>query len=217
MTPSQILDSIRNQVYEQSPNFWNDAEIYAYMWQAECEVAGIIECTESTDDSTTTVVDTAAYSIPSDCLQIKRLTWDNVQLKSIDYRTRDSMDFNSYGASGSTGNPTHYVLFGQEVTLYPIPSSAETLKFWYVAQPSQITASTTTFTIPQMFHHYIIDYCLYRMYAKDQDEIRSNFHKMAWEEEMAKAAMKWNKYRYGDRFPVVKDTDNFPTTEVGIV
>jgi len=206
MTPAQILSTIRNQIYETTAGFWSDDELRAYEWQGECEIASITECTEATDSSTTTVASTATYAIPSDCLYIKELTWDSYPLKCVDIRGFDALEMPSYGNTLTEGKPTHYVLKGSDVGLWPVPDSAETLMFYYIAEPAEITSSSTAFTIPQLFHHLLPDYVLYRCYAKDQDEGRANFHKRAWMEGIQRAQMLWAKRKYGGRFPVVKDS-----------
>jgi hypothetical protein len=40
MTPAQALTRVRTQINETTAAFWTDAEIYGYMWEAECILAG---------------------------------------------------------------------------------------------------------------------------------------------------------------------------------
>ena len=218
MTPNQILNTIRNQVYETSPTFWTDGEVFAYMWQAECELAALIGCTQSTDTSITTVAGTQEYTRPSDALEISRVTWNYVPLKKIDLRDKDSLEFPSYGDSTNrTGNCTHFYEYGDLIGFWPVPPSASPVKIYYVKQPDEITASSSTFTVPQLFHHYIPDYVLYRMYAKDQDETRAQLHKQAWGEHIIAARQKWQSRTGKGRFSVVRDESQSQTTELGIV
>jgi len=216
MTPAQIKASIRAQAYETSAAFWSDEEIYAYMWQAECEVAALVECTETTDSTTTTVSGTVEYAKPTDCLIIKRLTWDSVKLKKITLSDLDAMDGTGYGGTVSTGNPEFYYEHGANVGLYPTPTSAKTLKFWHIKQPTELTAASTTFTVPQLFQHYIPDYCLYRMYLKDQDD-RANTHLKLWDENIGKAISKWKHSQHRDQYSVVRCEENNQVTSIGIV
>lgn len=216
MTPAQILSAVRNQAYEQDADFWTDSEIYQYMWEAECEVAGIVGCSEGTDTSTTTVADTQEYSLPSDCLYVLRAIWDQVKLKRIDLKDQDYLDGTLYGGTLTTGDPEHYYEFGNKLGLYPVPSSAKTLKLWYVKQPTQITVGSISFTIPLLFQHYIIDYVLYRMLLKDQDNDRAMIHKRLWDENVQKAIAKWELMREKDRISIVRDTDEYPNTSLGL-
>lgn len=216
MTPSQVLSAIRNQAYEQDADFWNDAEIYQYMWEAEAEVAGLVSCTEATDSSTTTVASTQEYALPTDCLYVLRATWDQVKLKRIDLKDQDYLDGTLYSGTLSSGQPEHYYEFAGMIGLYPVPDSAKTLKLWYIKQPSQITGVSTTFTIPLLFHHYIIDYALYRMYLKDQDNEKAMVHKRLWDENIQKAIGKWNMMRESDHTSTVRDVDEYPNTSLGL-
>lgn len=217
MTPDQVFDTIRNQVYETAASFWSDDEIYSYMWQAEQEIASLVDCTQSYDSSQTTTANEPAYSKPSDVLYLTRVTWDGVKLKKIDWRQKDSLEIGTYGAADYVGNPTHYVEWGNTITLYPIPDRSASLVYYYIAQPTQITATSTSFTVPQLFHQYLPDYCLYRMYVKDQDDGRAMFHKQLWEENIYKARDKWNRRVSKDFYRVVKDEEEYRQTEWGII
>ena len=216
MTPGNIVSTIRDQFYETSPGFITEAELYLYIWQAEAEIAALIECTEATDSSTTTVASTQEYSKPSDCLLIKRVTWYDKKLKRINLVDQDAMDDSGYGSSVSTGNPDSYYEYGDVVGLYPIPSSAQTLKFWYIQQPTVKTSSSTSFDVPTMFEHYIPDYCLYRVYLKDQDDARASIHKRLWDENIVKGAAKWARRDMLDGHYVVKMEGAYPMTDLGM-
>ena len=217
MTPTQVYNTVRNQFYEQDPSFIGEAELYSYMWQAEQEIAGQVECTQAYDNSTTTVASTQNYSKPSDCLYLKRVTWDTVKLKKEDQRAIDAQDGQGYGGSTTEGNVYSYYEWGSEIFLYPIPDSAKTLEFYYIKQPTLKTSSSTALDVPQIFHAIIPDYCLYRAYSKDQDVERAMFHKRLWDEGMKEALSKWSMRQYDDMFLVVKQEDNYNSTEFGII
>lgn len=217
MTPTQIKDSVRNQVYETSASFWSDAEIYTYLWFAECEIAGLIQCTEATDDTTTTVASTQEYAKPTDCLIVLRVTYDGAKLKRIDLTDQDALDGSAYGGSLSTGNANSYYEFGDNVGLYPIPDDAKTLKFWYIKQPTLKTDADIGWDVPTEFEHYLADYALYRMYLKEQDEGRASIHKQLFDQSVARAAQKWRINRERDRHSVVKTEEFYPITGLGLV
>ena len=219
LTPEDVLDIVRFQVYETSAAFWSDAEIYTYMWQAESEIAQLVECTQYMDDSTTTVSGTQKYAKPLDCLYLKKVEWDSVPLKEMDMQQRDkeTHQFQSYGQSDSSGNPYAYWQWGDDLYLYPIPQSAKTLEIWYVRQPAKISASSTEFTVPKEFHNPIVEYCLSRMYLKDQDETRGKYHQEMWLQGVQMAREKWATRKKSNRFAVAKNADNYPQTDLGII
>ena len=217
MTPLQILDSIRDQVYETSANFWSDAEIYRYMWQAECEIAGLIECNELKNVSVSTVASQQEYTLPAGVLDITRVLYGNKPLKKVSKREKDFYDFNTVTSTDYNGEPDSFYEYGSLIGLYPVPTAIQVITLYYNGQPTEIAAASTTFSIPELFHHYLIDYCLSRMYAKDQDETRAGRHMQLWENNLIKAKNKWQRKKNSGKIFVVKTEDYYPTTELGVI
>lgn len=218
MTPADLITTVRDQVYESSASFWTDAELYRYATQAEQEIADLVECSEATDATTSTVSGTQEYAKPTDCEYIKRVTWDGMPLKRIDFRDKDTVSNVGYGTTTDTsGQPEYYYEWGANVGVFPVPTTAKTLKFWYVSKPAALSAASTAFTVPNLFHSALVDYVLYRMYAKDQDDQRSGFHKTLWDEGIFKAKVKWGKRQRSNRIQTVRDEGSLLDTELGAI
>jgi hypothetical protein len=217
MTPAQILATVRAQIDEVTADFYSDDEIYAYMWQAEIEINNLTKCAEAIDTSTTTEVGTAEYAKPSDCLLIIRLLWDSNRMKKIDFRELENQEGLTYGHTIAQSQPYAYYEYGNNIGLYPTPNAAKTIKFYHIKQPAVITNVSTAFTIPQDFHHLIPDYCLWRMWGKDQEEPRAGFHKNQWEINLSRAVITWANHRRADKLGVVKDSDTYPNTYAGMI
>jgi hypothetical protein len=217
MTPAQVLTDIRDQLYETSANFWSDSSCYNYMSNAEQIIADALNCYVKTDSSTTTTASLQEYATPNDCSAIIRLTYDSYTLKLIDLREKDSLRFNTYGNTDNTGKPEYYYEFGSVIGLYPIPTETKTLKFFYSAVPARITSASTAFSIPSMFHPYIADYCLFRLYIKDQDDVRSAAHKRLWDEGLKEMNRKWSSSQFKNRILKVKSYEDFFETDIGII
>jgi len=212
-----VLATIRAQIDESAEGFYTDNEIYAYIWQAEIEINNLCGCAETTDSSTTTTAGTAEYSKPTDCLRIVRLLWDSNRMKKIDFRELENNEGFTYGHTIAQSQPWAYYEYGANIGLYPTPNATKTIKFYYVQQPAQITDVSTAFTIPLDFHVLISDYCLYRMWGKDQEETRSVNHKKLFDENLMRAVSSWTKRRNADRIMVVKDSEIYPITDAGMI
>jgi hypothetical protein len=217
MTPSQVLETVRNQVDESSANFWSDNEIRNYMWEAEKELASLVHCSEKYDASTLTVNGTAEYGLPTDCYFVERVVWNGVRLKKIDFRELELNEGFSYGKTIQTGLPDSYYLYAGKIGIYPTPQTAYQIKIWYQAEPAQITENTGTFTIDKLFHNYICHYVLWQMWSKDQESDRCAFFRKQWDADLAAAPVKWAEYKRGDRLFRVKDEDQFPVTNAGMI
>lgn len=217
MTPQQVIDTVRFQFYETSAKFVSENEIRSYLWQAEQLAASLLECTETTDSTTTTVAGTQEYTKPTNCSLITRVEWYGVKLKKIDMTDQDAVDGGGYGASLSQGNCDSYYEYGTKIGLYPVPSSAQTLKFFYIAEPTLTTGASTSFTVPGFVTKYLPDYALYRMYAKDQDNGRAGFHNGLWENGLNNMRMEWSRIKRRDNHSVVRCEEFYPSTDLGLI
>lgn len=205
LTPSQLLATVRNQAYETTAGFWGDSEIYSYMWQGEIILAQKIVGLTQTTTTDTTVASTREYDRPSGAIRINRLTWDSQKLKKIGLNDLEESEGSGYGFTGSDGDPIYYYESGAYVGLSPIPDTANTIKYWYDAKPTAIDASSTAFTVVD-YEEIIADYCLYRMYLKDQDN-RADVHLSLWQDSLVKSSNDWNRRNSADKITVVRDTD----------
>jgi hypothetical protein len=167
MTPSQVLDMVRNQLNESQADFYGEQELYDYMWNAEQLAAQKTGCSLTTTTDTT-VVAQREYTRPSNCLRIERLTWYNTKMKKITLTDVDAVEQTGYGHQGLSGQPVYYYEFGNTIGFSPIPSEAQTIVYYYVQEPTRLTAASSNFTIPDEYGHYLADYVLYRAYLKDQ-------------------------------------------------
>ena len=217
MTPAQILSTVRYQINEPTANFWADQEIYDYQWQAECIINDLTKCNEQTYSGITTSANVAEYSMPSNVLFVTRVTWDYARLKKIDFRELENREWLSYGQTIQSGEPDSYYIFGNNIGLYPTPNDTQLTKLWFIAQPAQLTSSSTSFDIPQYFHHLIPDYCLWRMWSKDQESDRAPFHMTRWQENLQQAVISWQQRQKSDKIFVVKDSNLYPNTLGGMI
>jgi hypothetical protein len=186
------------------------------MWQGEYILAKHTGCTETTNSSTTTVASTREYTIPTGVLNITRVTWYNFPLEKIDKNELDVYEGAAYNFSGTSGQPIYYYEYGAYIGLSPIPNAAQTLKLWYVAEPTELTAASTAFTIPNDFAFYLPDYCLYRMYLKDDNAQLAEVHKRLWDENLDKALTEWKARSRSNRRVIVKDSELIPNARLRI-
>jgi hypothetical protein len=216
MQPSEVLTTVRHQLYEPLAAFWTDDELYGYMWQAEHELALAIGCTQV---QTTTTSETAVsmYTSPADAMYIERVTWNNVKLKKIDKTDYDALQRVAYGGQFTTGNPMHYYEYGNQICLWPTPASSAAIVYDYTQIPTAITSASTAFTVPVHFHNIIQDYVLWRAFAKDQDDRRTAFYQQAWQQGITRAASFWNKRNGSDFYRVVKEEDSYRNVELGMI
>jgi hypothetical protein len=108
---------------------------------------------------------TAAYSLPTSTLRLKRAevqyatggSWANVSFFDINERSGDNSS-TSIASDFSKERPYGDVV-ANTLVLYPIPDANVTsgLKFWYVPIPSEISSTATTPTAPEEYHRLLAD------------------------------------------------------------
>jgi hypothetical protein len=211
MIAGDVLTTVRNQLYEPTAGFWTDSELYGYMNQAEQEIALNIRCTQA-QTAITSVTAQSMYTRPA-AYYIDRITWGGDKLKKIDMTDYEAL---CRGAT-TIGSPTYYYELGDTLGLWPIPATADSVCVYYVSIPPALTGSSSVFTVPVYFHNMIQDYCLYRAFAKDQNQAQAGFFKDQWDKNMLRAFTYWRNKTNSDLYQVVKDEDCYTDSELGIV
>lgn len=215
MTPAQALTRTRLQINETTAAFWTDAEIYSYMWEAECILAGKLGLFQAVT-AHTTVTDTSAYTFPDSMLRLSRLTYDGKKLKKGDFTDRDYLDGTNYGSTLQSGKPEIYVEWAQQAYLYPVPDAAATLRWFFLKAPSEITAAAVFSVKDESLQQMIPDYCVWKCSLKDQELNRADRHKQAWEANVLMAESMWVDKHGSDRIYHVKDEDEHAGGSLGM-
>lgn len=216
MTPAQALASVRGQLNETTAAFWSDAEIYRYLWEGECLLAGKIGNIQAIT-AHTTITDTSVYTCPDSYLRLSRVTYDGKKLKRIDFTERDYLAGQNYGSTVQTGKPVAYSEWAQNVYLFPVPDAAAGLNVYFLKAPSQIVTASVSFSIQdESIQQMIPDYAVWKAAMKDGDTDRADRHKQIWEQNVLRAESMWVDKKGEDRIYAVKDEDQHAGGELGM-
>jgi len=114
-------------------------------------------------------VSTQYVDFPSDFSKLKRLYWYDGSVYTLLEPVQDDAAFNS------SGKPVGYNIEGNQVRLYPSPSSSGTLRWIYNYLPAEFTTSNEGDTpdIPQAWDGTIVDYACYRSHRKNGNQVAS--------------------------------------------
>lgn len=215
MTPAQALTRTRLSLNETTAAFWTDAEIYSYMWEAECILAGKLGLFQATT-AHTTVTGTSAYTFPDSMLRLSRLTYDGKKLKKADFTERDYLDGTDYGSTPQSGKPEIYTEWAQQAYLFPVPDAAATLRWFFLKAPAEITAAAAFSVKDEALQQMIPDYCVYKCSLKDGELNRADRHQRAWEANVLRAESMWQDRKMEDRILHVKDEDEYAGGNLGM-
>jgi len=215
MTPASIITAARLKYNAtDDTTYFTEAELYGYLYQGEVELSLHSRCIEITT-STTTVTGTSQYTLPTNSFEIKRITYDGVKLRPIDFREDDALTLNDADTTDK-GTPAYYVIWGDIVELRPIPDKAKTLQFRVYKNPEVMTAAASMST-PVRYHMWLTDYIISEMYAKEQNKSQAMHYRALWEQHKSDAKRLERKRRRGDGFAVVKDEDQLAVTILGLL
>lgn len=213
MTPLEINVAARQRYNAVGDDFWSDAEIYALIYQACCEMVTegfIIEQSYTTPS----VASQQEYTFPTNALNIKRITYDGRKVVPFTFREDDVLTILNQ-ATTATGVPTSYAIWNKIIYMRPIPStSALTIKVFANIEPQSVTASSTL-EIPASFQMPLLNFILSEMSAKNKNYAGAQYYRVLWEKDIIRAKRAQRKQKIGDAFQFVKNVDILPQTDLG--
>lgn len=214
MTPQEIGEYARQQWNAVSDAFFSDDELYRHVYAAQMELALHSDCIREIL-TTSTVASQQEYAKPTNCVKIKRITYDGLKLFKVSDREDDALT-NNNSSTSTTGTPEYYYEWGDSIFLRPIPAAVGTLKIFSLNQPQEVT-SLSTMEVPTRYHLKIADYLLWKMAAKEKNfEAASEFGAL-WQKHLKEAKDFERKALRGDSFATVGDENSLPLTVIGVV
>jgi len=229
MNAQDIWTIVRDQVVDNSENFWSDNEIYRYMSMGLREM--LLRFPELQQDQTTIpcVINQGNYTLPSnfavDYVGYVTLTDSTSAAQTSQYMEKlkkigltDQMSL--YWDSSSTGEPVYYRLYSPtQLNVYPVPDTTGNLLVQYRTHYADLASDSTFSSRVEPYAQNLVDYCQYRMYMKDQELVsEARNAKTLWNENLERM-VDILAYNEGfDRYYTVKDEDNnYMSTDLGII
>ena len=171
---STLITRARTRINETSTTFHTEANLIAYADEGQKYVVRETKSLEDIDTSTTIVSGTQNYALPTDCIAIRRITFDGIKLFPIDFMDLDEAGLDE---TDSTGTPSNYYIWNDTIYLYPIPGSSGTLKIYYYKAPATISLSTASLETKEVYDDAIVCYMTYLALIKDSESDLSNLDK----------------------------------------
>ena len=214
MTPSQIIESARNNLNAINDTLWSEAELLVNLYQVQLHLARRTQCIE-TRYSTTSVASQSEYSKPTNAIEVWRVTYAGAKLQKISFRELDILSPND--TSTSTGTPSYYWYYDQVLGLHPTPSTTgDTIQVYSFDEPSIPTISSTL-EVPTQYHDVLVCGLTYEMVAKEVGHPNTIYWQNRWLSGVAEVEAHVQKKRRSDRFSVVATEENALSTNLGII
>lgn len=196
MTPTEIELIARQRYNAVGDTFFSQAEIFSNIYDAELQLAEDCDAIKAVYQ-TTSVADQDEYATPTNMIKIRKIEYDSKRLEPISERERDVI-LGGRPASGVTGTPHAYWLWGDSIFLVKTPSTSSlTIKIFTYDIPSTVTEATTL-EVPARYHMDMVDYVLARMFAKDKNYQLTEYHMNLWRESLKQAKITEMKRKLSD-------------------
>lgn len=204
MTSVEVETAAREQYNALGDTNWSQTEMMRLIYAACLDMAKKTLIIEDVFTSST-VVGQSEYTYPTNCISIKRVTYEGAKLEKISFREDDYLTGQNQ-ATTAQGTPTHYAEWNNTIYLRPVPSEVGDLKVFAYVEPQAVT-TTSTLEIPTLFHMDLVDFVLARMYAKDKDFNSAQYFDGMWKEHLLDAKKYAKKKNRGDSFAAVLDEE----------
>lgn len=218
MTPLEIIQAARDFTNNQSTEFFSDDELINYLNFALKQASHRAKILENVSTSATTPATstsgTADYVLDSTVLEIKRVEYAGLKLRPSTFVEMDKLD-SAIQNQPTQGTPRFYVYWGDTLTLFPTPNNTgDEIKVFSIDEHSTITSGGTV-SGPSQFHHYYIDYIVYRMYLKEKHHELAAPHLQIWENHLNVMARQMHAKKRRDHFNIVQSEDQSISTILG--
>jgi hypothetical protein len=229
MNALDIRTIVRDQVTDVSENFWSDNEIYRYMSMGAREM--LLQYPELASDVTSipVTIGQGYYTVPTS-VQVNWMGWvdsahsvadaTNIEvfkkLKKIDLTDQ----YSAMGDTTSSGaDPEYYnQTTPTNINVYPSPSQTGSLVMEYVTHYADITSTTTFNNRIEPYAQYLVDYCTYRMFLKDQEMVtEAQTAKNLWKEGLENIGEYLAASKRSDRYFQVKNEDCYMSNQLGMI
>lgn len=194
-TQRQFGDDSGVQIYKTDIINWaNDGQI---------DIVRRTECLQDHKE-TSSVAQDGSYSLPSDFLFMRKVTYDKLPLRPTTLELADQM-WPEREVAISVGTPQYYYIWGNILYLYPAPaqSGSGNLDIWYVRTPATMTGDFDIPEIPVAYHEAIVRYCLSR--AKELDDSFSEASAIMKDYEQSIVEDKYEaQQQQADTYPAVR-------------
>jgi hypothetical protein len=202
-----LVRRIQSSMGDPSKTFITDLDCYDWIMDAQHEISKITECLTSTF-TINSVANQEYYTPDTTILKVLRATYNSYKLGNTTLQTLDRIDPDR-DVTGNNGVPTHYFLDGNQLGLWPKPSTSVTgaLKVRARILCSQtIAASNIVLELPDYMRENIFKYCMLKAREKDEQPEIWQLMLQEWKYNLGVATDIANNPE-GASYPSVSDVD----------
>lgn len=126
------------------------------------------------------VAGTQTYTLTSSMNRIDSIVLNGRNLIELDINELDEFD------TAARGTPTHWAIYGNELTFWPTPSAAVSPTVRYQNDQSQMSGDTDTLTVPDEYADVLVNYAKAKAFAAEDDPEMAQFFRTWFETELTR-------------------------------
>lgn len=194
MTPLELTDAARNICNVTGSSFVTDAELLTYLNFGLRELSTYSRVYEAIDVYSS-VASQATYPITASIDEIKQVKYDGIELSPITFKGAARSQY-FVSDTNAQGFPDSYYRWVNDLTLIVTPAeSNKSIQIYHYGVHPTLT-TTSVISIPEGYQHYLVDYVVYRIRAKELGENGSVTYLNIWngnKEQVRKEMLKRSK------------------------
>lgn len=168
-TVQEVLQSVTRQFGDESGVQLETADIIRWVNDAADEINRRNKVLKATSTSSS-VVDQQDYTFPSDnILQIESLHYAGSRLPNMPFPQAEEQIINAQATLNDSGTPYLWYEWGGRFSLWPKPSTVETITLYYTQRPDPVTVVGDVIPLPDKYFQAIVQYVLQQAYEMDED------------------------------------------------
>lgn len=172
ITVSDLLTRIKQELNDDSGNFFSDTEAMRWASEAVGIIASQARCLEISENAT--VLDgVVSYALSTSHYDVETVLYDNGDSGDVQrYVFLDKIDPKDlYDKAKAAGRPLYWWEWSNSIYLWPIPGSDQngtTIQTFLIGKPSSFSATTDVIPTPYYFDPAILLYMKAKMHFKDE-------------------------------------------------
>ena len=206
MNVADIKRRVTNILGDDAKLIFEDADLVDFMNDAQVDICRKTDILRGT--SVINVIGgTEFYPLPIDFIEIQRATYNGNKLYKTTWQEIDLFDPGK-DSSQTSGVPDHYHREGNQIYLYPIPSSSSTggLKVYYSRTPTALVGDTDVPEIPLSMHEDIVIRMVARGHEQVEDFQASQVKSTEYNNAIA-LSQEQSQEGTDEYYPVIRDID----------
>lgn len=170
MLVSDIQRRVKRAFGDEAGSQITDADIIDWINDAQIEICRKNDVIQVIG-TIPSVINQPRYALTAlaDILKLFLVKFDGNTLQTLTQQDADQFDSTYDQLNQGTGIPTHYWVFANNITLFPVPSIVKNLSVYYIRKPVAVAVGGDTPEIPVQYHTQIVDYCIGRAMQQDNN------------------------------------------------